>query len=155
MLINNIDITEYNATLLDRRISTDNVITNTQWGIQSNHGELINEFKDFRQIYLQFLIINPNEQIAYNNIYKVLNKRSSVFKSMTNSLAYKIESIGEETKLQLNLKASENSYYIIKNNYSLFKDTNHNQSYGSYLVGKYIFDEVNKQNEHNMQLQAH
>ena len=53
------------------------------------------------------------------------------------------------------LKASENSYYIIKNNYSLFKDTNHNQSYGTYLVGKYIFDEVNKQNEHNMQLQAH
>ena len=53
------------------------------------------------------------------------------------------------------LKASENSYYIIKNNYSLFKDTNHNQSYGTYLVGKYIFDEVNKQNEHNLQLQAH
>lgn len=45
---------------------------------------------------------------TYNNIYRVLNKRSSVFKSMTNSLAYKIESIGEETKLQLNLKAYEN-----------------------------------------------
>ena len=74
MLINNIDITEYNATLLDRRISTDNVITNTQWGIQSNHGELINQFKDFRQIYLQFLIINPNEQIAYNNINKLIEQ---------------------------------------------------------------------------------
>lgn len=45
---------------------------------------------------------------TYNNIYKTLNKRSGVFKSMTNSLAYKIESIGDETKLQLDLKASEN-----------------------------------------------
>ena len=78
MLINNIDITEYNATLLDRRISTDNVITNTQWGIQSNHGELINQFKDFRQIYLQFLIINPNEQIAYNNINKLIEQIKKV-----------------------------------------------------------------------------
>ena len=43
------------------------------------------------------------------------------------------------------LKGSDNSYYIIKNNYSLFMDSHHNHSYGAMLVGSYIFDEVKKQ----------
>ena len=45
---------------------------------------------------------------TYNNIYKTLNKKSSIFRSTTNSLAYKIDSIGDETTLQLNLKSVEN-----------------------------------------------
>lgn len=45
---------------------------------------------------------------TYNNIYKVLNKKSSIFRSTTNSLMYKIDSIGDETALQMNLKAVEN-----------------------------------------------
>lgn len=44
---------------------------------------------------------------TYNNIYKILNKKSSIFKSTINSLTYKIDSIGDETTLQLNLKAIE------------------------------------------------
>ena len=51
-------------------------------------------------------IINALE--TYNNIYKTLNKKSSIFRSTTNSLAYKIDSIGDETTLQLNLKSVEN-----------------------------------------------
>ena len=45
---------------------------------------------------------------TYNNIYKTLNKKASIFRSTTNSLAYKIDSIGDETTLQLNLKSVEN-----------------------------------------------
>lgn len=45
---------------------------------------------------------------TYNNIYKILNKKSSIFRSTINSLTYKIDSIGDETTLQLNLKSIEN-----------------------------------------------
>ena len=37
-----------------------------------------------------------------------MNKKASIFRSTTNSLAYKIDSIGDETTLQLNLKSVEN-----------------------------------------------
>lgn len=42
---------------------------------------------------------------AYNNIYKALNKRSSTYKSMTNSITAKIDSIGDEEKLKLDMQA--------------------------------------------------
>ena len=45
---------------------------------------------------------------VYNDIYKVLTKRSSVFKSMMNNLISKIDNIGEEDKLQLTLTSLEN-----------------------------------------------
>lgn len=45
---------------------------------------------------------------TYNNIHKILNKKSSIFKSTINSLTYKIDSIGDESALQLNLKAVQN-----------------------------------------------
>lgn len=41
---------------------------------------------------------------TYNNIYKTLNKKSSIFKSTINMLTYKIDDIGNETVLQMNLK---------------------------------------------------
>ena len=47
------------------------------------------------------------------------------------------------------LKEADNSYYIVKNNYSIFMDSHHNHSYGSILVGKYIFDEVKSQLNQN------
>lgn len=53
------------------------------------------------------------------------------------------------------LKESDNSYYVVKNNYSLFLDSHHNHSYGAFLVGKYIFDEVKKQLKLQHKLQEH
>lgn len=50
-------------------------------------------------------IINILE--TYNNIYKILNKKAGIFKSTVNSLVYKIDSIGDETTLKLNLNAIE------------------------------------------------
>lgn len=43
----------------------------------------------------------------YNNIYKTINKKCAVFKSTINSLTYKIDSIGDETTLNLNLSNIE------------------------------------------------
>lgn len=45
---------------------------------------------------------------VYNDIYKVLSKRSSIFKSMMNNLVTKIDNIGEEDKLQMTLSSLEN-----------------------------------------------
>lgn len=45
---------------------------------------------------------------TYNNIYKTLNKKSSIFKATINSLTYKIDSIGDENTLNLNITAIEN-----------------------------------------------
>ena len=53
------------------------------------------------------------------------------------------------------LKGKKNEYYIVKNNYSLFMDSHHNHSYGAFLVGKYIFDEVKKQLKLQRKLQEH
>ena len=50
-------------------------------------------------------IINILE--VYNNINKVISKKASIFKSTINSLTYKIDSIGDEMALQLNLKSVE------------------------------------------------
>lgn len=44
---------------------------------------------------------------AYNNIYKILTKRSSVFKSIINSITSKIDNIGDEEQLQFTLQSLE------------------------------------------------
>lgn len=45
---------------------------------------------------------------VYNDIYKTLVKRSSVFKAMINSISAKIDSIGNESKLLADKTATEN-----------------------------------------------
>lgn len=42
---------------------------------------------------------------VYNNIYKTLVKRSSTFKSMINSITAKIDSVGDEEKLSMELQS--------------------------------------------------
>lgn len=45
---------------------------------------------------------------VYNDIYKTLSKRSSIFKSMINSITTKIDSIGDEEKLNMTLTSITN-----------------------------------------------
>ncbi len=52
---------------------------------------------------------------AYNNIYKILNKKSAIFSSTVNSLTYKIQQLGDETSLQLNLKSIESRIDDLEN----------------------------------------
>lgn len=49
-----------------------------------------------------------NNLSVYNDIHKSLTKRSSVFKSMMNTLVSKIDSIGDREKLKLTLVSLEN-----------------------------------------------
>lgn len=50
-------------------------------------------------------IINVLE--VYNNINKLISKKASIFKTTINSLTYKIDAIGDEMTLQLNLNSIE------------------------------------------------
>lgn len=52
---------------------------------------------------------------VYNNIYKILNKKSAIFSSTVNSLTYKIQQLGDETSLQLNLKSIESRIDDLEN----------------------------------------
>lgn len=45
---------------------------------------------------------------VYNKIYKTLNKRSSIFKSMINSIVSKIDSIGDEENIKANMISLDN-----------------------------------------------
>lgn len=50
---------------------------------------------------------------VYNDIYKTMNKRSSSFKAIVNSIAAKIDSIGDEQKLLFNKTAAENRIQVL------------------------------------------
>jgi energy-coupling factor transporter ATP-binding protein EcfA2 len=51
---------------------------------------------------------------VYNNILKVLNKRSSSFKSLINNITSKIDAIGDEEGLIQTLKSLDNRIYNLK-----------------------------------------
>lgn len=57
-------------------------------------------------------IINSVE--VYNNIHKVISKRSSVFKSMINNIISKLDSIGNEDILKSNLKTINDRIAILE-----------------------------------------
>lgn len=59
---------------------------------------------------------------VYNDIYKVLSKRSSIFKSMMNSLVTKIDNIGEEDKLNITLTSLENRINNMLNDKDLYTE---------------------------------
>lgn len=56
-----------------------------------------------------------NSLVVYNDIYKTLTKRSSIFKAMINNLSSKIDSIGDEEKLKSSLISLENRLNNIMN----------------------------------------
>ena len=57
---------------------------------------------------------------VFNSIYKTLNKRSSIFKSMINSLVSKIDSIGSEEALEASLKLIDVRIESLSNNRDLY-----------------------------------
>lgn len=54
---------------------------------------------------IKFVSSIVRETEAYTNIYKALNKRSSIFKSMINSLVSKIDSIGSQENIEHTLSS--------------------------------------------------
>ena len=68
MLVNNIDITNYKAELLDRAISTTVVHSITDWMDEATEGSLLRQAYDWRNIKLTFLVREIDEDQAYKRI---------------------------------------------------------------------------------------
>lgn len=68
MLIDNVNITEYKAELLDRAISTTVVHSITDWMDEATEGTLLRQSYDWRNIRLTFLIREVSEDGAYKRI---------------------------------------------------------------------------------------
>lgn len=59
---------------------------------------------------------------VYNDIYKALVKRSGVFKSMINSISAKIDTIGDENKLTMEINAINNRISYLENDNAMYID---------------------------------
>ena len=104
--------------------------------------ETVNSFAklDLTKSFLRYFVNSSNTALQKDN----LNEFNNLFIQKLQAYASKRNNVYVIDRRNA-LKKSDNSYYITKDNYSLFEDAHHNHSYGSLLVGKYIFDEVKKQ----------
>lgn len=59
---------------------------------------------------------------VYNNIYKALTKRSSIFKSMINNIVAKIDSIGDEEKLNMELRSLINRRITLQKDRDMYSN---------------------------------
>lgn len=59
---------------------------------------------------------------VYNDIYKTLVKRSGVFKSMINSISAKIDTIGDENKLTMEINAINNRIVVLERDKETLND---------------------------------
>ena len=114
--------------------------------------ETVNSFAklDLSKSFLRFFVNSSNTALQKDN----LNDFNNLFIQKLQTYASKRNNVYVIDRRNA-LKKSDNSYYITKDNYSLFEDAHHNHSYGAFLVGKYIFDEVKKQLKLQHKLQEH
>ena len=68
MQINGFGLTKYNAELIDRQISTANVITSSDWLDSAASGTILKKGYDFKNIKLTFLISDEDEETAFVHI---------------------------------------------------------------------------------------
>lgn len=68
MRINNIEISNYSAELIDRQVSTQNIDSITSWYAGTNEGNLLRQQNDFKSILLTFLVTETTEDAAYKKI---------------------------------------------------------------------------------------
>lgn len=68
MKINNIQISNYSAELIDRQVSTQNIDSITNWYAGTNQGTLLRQTNDFKSILLTFVIKESTEDAAYKKI---------------------------------------------------------------------------------------
>lgn len=109
------NVTSYKETLFDEFTLDANFLalsalssTNKGIGLMTG-GE--------RKKYVNSIISNL---VTYNTIYKVLCKRSNIFKSMVNNISNKISSLGDRQKLELTLASLENRINIMLNDKDKF-----------------------------------
>ena len=99
---------------------------------------------------MRFFVNSDNTALQKDNLHDFNN----LFMSKISDYADKRENVFVIDRREA-LKKTDNEYYMAKDNYILFDDSHHNSSYGSLLVGKYIFDEVKKQLKLQHKLQEH
>lgn len=68
MKINNIDISNYSAELINRQVATANIDSITDWIDEACEGVLLRQDYDFKTIGLTFLITEVSEDEAYKKI---------------------------------------------------------------------------------------
>lgn len=68
MQINDINIQQYNAELIDRQISTTNIVTSLDWLDSAASGSVLQQGYDFKKIKLTFLISDNSEENAFVHI---------------------------------------------------------------------------------------
>lgn len=109
--------------------------------------------KDFAKVdlsksFLHYLVKSSNTKYQKDNLHDFNN----LFMKKLIDYAAKRANVFVIDRRKA-LKKGDNEYFMAKNNYILFDDSHHNSSYGSLLVGKYIFDEVKKQLKQQHKLQ--
>lgn len=68
MKINNIDISNYSAELINRQVATANIDSITNWIDEACEGVLLRQDYDFKTIALTFLVTEVSEDQAYKKI---------------------------------------------------------------------------------------
>lgn len=71
MKINNINISNFSAELIDRQVSTQNIESITDWFAGSNEGLLLRQANNYKSILLTFIINEQTEDVAYKQISKL------------------------------------------------------------------------------------
>lgn len=118
MKINNINISNYSAELLDRQVSTQNIDSITNWFAGSNNGNLLRQTNDFKSILLTFLIKEETEDAAFKKISKLteeLKKCEIVFDDINLTFSCYLESSAKPVRVQ---NSVFKVVYLLKNDWA-------------------------------------
>ena len=142
-------IESYIDTLLKDLDEQIRLYPNLNFFIVGNGVSISETGKDFAKVdlsksFLRYLVKSSNTKCQKDNLHDFNN----LFMSKITDYADKRENVFVIDRREA-LKKTDNEYYMAKDNYILFDDSHHNSSYGSLLVGKYIFDEVKSQLNQN------
>ena len=111
------NVRSYKAELFSRFGMDPNYLALSQ--LSSDNKGIVSMTPTERKRFVSDVLENTE---TYNNIYKSLCKRSSIFKSMVNSITSKIDLIGDENKLKTELQSSQNKLNNLKEEKELIKD---------------------------------
>lgn len=105
------NVSSYKEILYDELSLDPNFISLSQ--LSGDNRGLADKTPTDRKKFVNSIISNLD---VYNDIHKTLTKRSTIFKSMMNSLSSKIDNIGDEEKLKLTIKSMEDQIQSLLSN---------------------------------------
>ncbi len=93
------NVSSYKDVLFTEFLLDSNLLALSQ--VSGDERGLVDKIPSERKKFVNSIIDTLQ---AYNNIYKILTKKSSIYKSLLNSTVNKIENIGNEHKLKIKLQ---------------------------------------------------